>query len=108
MTCQSSKVESIISQAESACLRGHEDWVNTLLWVRNHTPEDAVFAVDSRYFMDTGTDVHGFRSISERSSLADYFKDSGVVSLFPGLAITLAALGFNLLGEGIRGLFDRR
>ena len=37
-------------------------WVNTLLWVRNHTPEDAVFAVDSRYFMDTGTDVHGFRS----------------------------------------------
>ena len=23
-------------------------------------------------------------------------------SLFPGLAITLAALGFNLLGEGIR------
>jgi hypothetical protein len=61
-------------------------WVNTLLWVRNHTPEDAVFAVDSRYFMDTGTDVHGFRSISERSSLADYFKDGGVVSLFPGLA----------------------
>ena len=36
--------------------------------------------------MDTGTDVHGFRSISERSSLADYFKDGGVVSLFPGLA----------------------
>jgi ABC-type dipeptide/oligopeptide/nickel transport system permease subunit len=29
-------------------------------------------------------------------------------SLFPGLAITIAALGFNLLGEGIRGLFDRR
>jgi hypothetical protein len=61
-------------------------WVSTLLWVRNHTPQDAVFAVDSRYFMDTGTDVHGFRSISERSSLADYFKDGGVVSLFPGLA----------------------
>jgi ABC-type dipeptide/oligopeptide/nickel transport system permease subunit len=28
-------------------------------------------------------------------------------SLFPGLAITLAALGFNLLGEGIRGLLGR-
>lgn len=61
-------------------------WVNTLLWIRNHTPEDAVFAVDSRYFMDPGVDVHGFRAIAERSALADYFKDGGVVSLFPGLA----------------------
>ncbi len=58
-------------------------WINTLLWVRNNTPKTAVFAVDSRYFMDAGTDVHGFRSISERSALADYFKDGGVVSLFP-------------------------
>jgi glutathione transport system permease protein len=29
-------------------------------------------------------------------------------SLFPGLAITLAVLGFNLLGEGLRGLSDRQ
>jgi glutathione transport system permease protein len=29
-------------------------------------------------------------------------------SLFPGLAITLAVLGFNLLGEGLRALSDRR
>jgi len=61
-------------------------WVNTLLWVRNNTPQDAVFAVDSRYFMDPGVDVHGFRAITERSALADYFKDGGVVSLFPALA----------------------
>jgi len=61
-------------------------WVNTLLWVRNNTPLDAVFAVDSRYFMDPGIDVHGFRAVAERSALADYFKDGGVVSLFPGLA----------------------
>jgi hypothetical protein len=61
-------------------------WVNTLLWVRNNTPQNAVFAVDSRYFMDAGTDVHGFRAVSERSALADYYKDGGVVSLFPGLA----------------------
>ena len=32
------------------------------------------------------SDVHGFRAISERSSLADYYKDGGVVSLFPALA----------------------
>ena len=61
-------------------------WVNTLLWVRNHAPQDAVFAVDSRYFMDPEADVHGFRAVAERSALADYFKDGGVVSLFPGLA----------------------
>ena len=61
-------------------------WVNALLWVRHNTPETAVFAVDSRYFKDEGTDVHGFRAISERSALADYFKDGGVVSLFPALA----------------------
>lgn len=62
-------------------------WVNTLLWVRRNTPPDAVFAVDSRYFKDELTDVHGFRSISERSALADYYKDGGVVSLFPALAV---------------------
>jgi hypothetical protein len=61
-------------------------WVNALLWVRRNTPTDAVFAVDSRYFKDDGTDVHGFRAVSERSGLADYFKDGGVVSLFPALA----------------------
>jgi hypothetical protein len=61
-------------------------WVNTLLWIRGNTPKDAVFAVDSRYFMDRGVDVHGFRTISERSELADYFKDGGVVALFPDLA----------------------
>jgi len=61
-------------------------WVNTLLWIRQNTPEDAVFAVDSHYFKDSPSDVHGFRAISSRSALADYYKDSGVVSLFPSLA----------------------
>jgi hypothetical protein len=61
-------------------------WVNTLLWIRTNTPTDAVFAVDSRYFKDEGVDVHGFRALSERSTLADYFKDSGVVAIFPNLA----------------------
>jgi hypothetical protein len=42
--------------------------------------------VDSRYFLDKGADVHGFRAISERSDLADYFKDGGVVAMFPNLA----------------------
>lgn len=61
-------------------------WVNTLLWIRQNTPEDAIFAVDSRYFKEPGVDVHGFRAISERSALADYFKDGGAVAIFPNLA----------------------
>lgn len=74
------------AQVELPSATSSNDWMNTLLWIRNNTPQNAVFAVDSRYFMDPGTDVHGFRAGSERSSLADYYKDSGVVSLFPDLA----------------------
>jgi hypothetical protein len=62
-------------------------WINTLLWVRDNTPRDAVFAVDSHYFKDPGVDVHGFRAISERAGLADYFKDGGVAAMFPHLAV---------------------
>jgi hypothetical protein len=62
-------------------------WLNAMHWIRENTPKDAVFAVDSRYFKDEGIDVHGFRTISERSALADYFKDGGVVAMFPELAV---------------------
>ena len=61
-------------------------WVNTLLWIRRNTPKDAVFAVDSHYLHQSGVDSHGFRAVSERSDLADYYKDSGAASLFPDLA----------------------
>ncbi len=61
-------------------------WVNALLWIRQNTPVNAVFAVDSHYLHDPGTDSHGFRAVSERSALADYYKDSGAASLFPRLA----------------------
>jgi hypothetical protein len=61
-------------------------WVNTLLWIRRNTPRDAVFAVDSGYFEQPGVDVHGFRALSERATLADYHKDGGVVAIFPQLA----------------------
>jgi hypothetical protein len=61
-------------------------WVNTLLWIRHYTPQDAVFAVDSHYMRGHGVDAHGFRAVSERSALADAVKDSGAASLFPSLA----------------------
>ena len=71
---------------QPAATTSSNDWVNALLWISRNTPSDAVFAVDSRYFLMPGVDVHGFRAISARSALADYFKDSGAVSVFPALA----------------------
>ena len=61
-------------------------WIAAFLWIRSHTPKDAVFAMDPEYMMRPGEDAHGFRAVAERSVLADDVKDSGAVSLFPSLA----------------------
>ncbi len=61
-------------------------WMSAFLWIRDHTPKDAVFATDPYYMARPGEDAHGFRAVAERSVLADYVKDSGAVSLFPKLA----------------------
>ena len=61
-------------------------WVEAFLWVRENTPQNAVFALDPYYIELPGEDQHGFRGIAQRSVLTDHFKDSGVVSLFPPLA----------------------
>ena len=66
--------------------RPQGDWNAAFLWVRDHTPKDAVFALDPGYLLLPGEDMHGFRAIAERSALADRVKDSGAVSLFPQLA----------------------
>jgi hypothetical protein len=63
-----------------------ENWTSAFLWVRDHTPKDAVFALDPNYMVRHGEDEHGFRAIAERSAMADNIKDSGAVSLFPQLA----------------------
>lgn len=88
------------TQIELPAATSANGWVNTLLWVRRNTPIDAVFAVDSHYLRDEGTDAHGFRAVAERSSLADYYKDSGAASLFPTLAdewkqMSMATTGLN-------------
>ena len=61
-------------------------WMSAFLWIRQHTPKDAVFATDPNYMVAPGEDAHGFRAVAERSVLADRVKDSGAVSLFPQLA----------------------
>jgi len=62
------------------------EWLSSFLWIRDHTPKDAVFALDSEYFLKPGVDLHGFRAIAERSMLADHQKDGGAASVFPDLA----------------------
>ncbi len=66
--------------------RGQGDWMSAFLWIRHHTPENAVFALDPNHMLSPGEDQHGFRAVAERSMLADNVKDSGAVSLFPQLA----------------------
>jgi len=66
----------------------HNDWVETFLWIRGHTPVDAYFALDPNHMIAPGEDQHGFRAIAERSMLADKLKDSGAVTMFPVLAET--------------------
>ncbi len=62
------------------------EWLSSFVWIRDHTPKDAVFAMDPEYLLKPGVDLHGFRAIAERSSLADEEKDSGAASVFPELA----------------------
>jgi hypothetical protein len=66
--------------------RYQSEWLSSFLWIRDHTPKDAVFALDSDYLSKPGVDLHGFRAIAERSALADQEKDSGAASVFPELA----------------------
>jgi hypothetical protein len=60
-------------------------WVQAFDWIRNHTPNDAIFALDPDYMNLAGEDEHGFREVAERGSLANNH-DKGAVSMFPALA----------------------
>ncbi len=67
-------------------VRYQGQWLSSFLWIRDHTPKDAVFALDPEYLLKTGVDLHGFRAVAKRSMLADQEKDSGAASVFPELA----------------------
>lgn len=61
-------------------------WVQAFLWSRNHTPPDALFALDARYVNANGEDAQNFRAISLHSSLPDFSKDGGEAANQPSLA----------------------
>ena len=52
-------------------------WVAAFDWIRQNTPQDAFFALDSNYISDPNEDAQSFRALAERSSLPDYSKDGG-------------------------------
>ena len=61
-------------------------WYQAFLWIRDHTPENAIFALDNDYIESPGEDAQGFRAIAEHSAVPDYFKDGGIASNFPQAA----------------------
>ena len=60
-------------------------WQQAFVWARQNTPCDALFALDPHYITRNGEDAQTFRSIAERSTLADYSKDGGEASITPSL-----------------------
>ncbi len=61
-------------------------WEQAFVWVKLHTPTDAVFALDGKYTTLPGEDAQGFRAVALRSALPDDAKDAGVAAVVPGLA----------------------
>ena len=61
-------------------------WAQAFEWIRNNTPNNAIFALDPRHMDIQGEDEQGFRAIAQRSRMADAVKDSGAVSMFPAMA----------------------
>jgi hypothetical protein len=61
-------------------------WLQAFAWIRQNTPVDSLFALDPHYVELPDEDYHGFRSLAERSALADYDKDAGMAARVPRLA----------------------
>ena len=59
---------------------------NAFTWARDHTPREALFALDANYTVAPGEDAQLFRAIALRSSLPDAAKDGGIASVMPQLA----------------------
>lgn len=61
-------------------------WQQAFLWIREHTPNNALFALDATYISAAGEDSQNFRAMAERSALPDSSKDGGLAAIAPELA----------------------
>lgn len=76
------------NHAELPSIAPRNAWTQAFQWIRANTPKDAIFALDADYINAPGEDAQCFRAIAERSSLPDYSKDGGEVSIAPELTET--------------------
>jgi hypothetical protein len=82
-------------------------WQEAFLWIRAHTPNDAIFGLDNDYIEGSGEDAQGFRATAERSAVADWYKDGGIAANFPQAA-TLWWQGAQATAELNRANDDQR
>ena len=61
-------------------------WSQAFVWAREHTPNDALFALDANYITTDGEDGQTFRATARRSALPDFSKDGGEAAVRPSLA----------------------
>jgi hypothetical protein len=73
------------SHIELPWITSKNEWSQAFLWIRDHTPKTAVFAMDANYITYPGEDSQNFRAIAERSAVPDYSKDGGLASIAPDL-----------------------
>ena len=86
--CMFASQRAELSSSQHLELPGRQpanEWLQAFAWIREHTPENAYFAVDPHYMEAPGEDYHSFRALAERSQLADAVKDTAVVTQVPEL-----------------------
>jgi len=62
------------------------DWLKAFDWIRQHTPRNALFAMNPDLLRLPAENEHGFRGLAERSQLAESAKDRAVSRNIPGLS----------------------
>ena len=60
-------------------------WAQAFRWARDHTPTDALFALDPFYMRRTTADTHSFRALAQRSMLAEAVHDLAPAAMDPAL-----------------------
>ena len=60
-------------------------WSQAFLWAREHTPVDALFALDPFYMRRTTADTHSFRALAHRSMMAEAVHDLAPAAMSPTL-----------------------
>jgi len=68
----------------------------------------AIVAEASLSFLGLGTQPPQVSWGRMLSTGREAIRSAPHVTLFPGLAITITVLGFSMLGDGLRDVFDRR